>query len=149
MKVAAATGATAMLLFSAIPANAGATVVSPHLVAGQVSAQAVSCSYSTNWSESFTFKGVIYAGRGYAGHYGGLSTVPSKTSVTAAGVEAQCLLKRYGDYNPGTVDGVFGPNSQAAMRAFQSDMNSWFGAGLSVDGLPGPKTWPWLRWYEA
>jgi hypothetical protein len=55
---------------------------------------------------------------------------------------------RYGDYNPGGIDGVFGSNSQRAMNAFQTDMNDIFGAGLSEDGMPGPQSWKWLRFWE-
>ncbi|WP_424849350.1 peptidoglycan-binding domain-containing protein [Streptomyces sp. SAI-129] len=48
-----------------------------------------------------------------AGHYSGTTVQPSSASVTAAGKEAQCLLKYHG-YDPGTVDGIFGSKSQAA-----------------------------------
>jgi hypothetical protein len=85
----------------------------------------------------------------YAGHYDGMTTEPPANASTAAGREAQCLLARFGRYNPGAIDGFFGPNSQAAARAFQSDMNRLYGAGLSVDGKVGPRTWPWLRWYQT
>jgi peptidoglycan hydrolase-like protein with peptidoglycan-binding domain len=132
-------------------ANAATVASQPHApdrVGIQTVQPAVTCSYSTNSSQSFTFGGATFVGFGHAGHYSGTTAVPSKTQDTSAGEEAQCLLVRYGDYNPGGLDGVFGPNSQAAMRKFQQDMNSIFGAGLSVDGLPGPHTWPWLRWWE-
>lgn len=114
---------------------AGGAAVAPAAHAAPASAQSYSCNYywDTNWNE-------------YAGHYSGNTAVPSTTSVSSAGIEAQCLLKAYG-YSPGTVDGIFGSNSQSAMKSFQRYMNSAFGAGLSVDGLPGPKSWPWLRWY--
>ncbi|KAF4405864.1 peptidoglycan-binding domain-containing protein [Streptomyces lycii] len=78
-----------------------------------------------------------------AGYYSGRTITPSTRSVSAAGIEAQCILKHRG-YDPGTVDGVFGPNSQAAMKELQRDVND-SGAGLVVDGLPGPKSWGWLR----
>jgi len=47
--------------------------------------------------------------------------------------QIQCLLLYLG-YNPGTVDGITGPNTRAAVKAFQAQ------EGLGVDGDPGPKT---------
>jgi putative peptidoglycan binding protein len=118
--------------------------------AGSVTSLA-SCHYSTNASQSFSFNGTRFLGFGYAGHYSGLTAVPSTTQVTSAGVEAQCMLARYGFYNPGGIDGVFGRNSQAAMHQFQIDMNNIFGAGLATgpgQDLPGPNSWKWLRWWQ-
>jgi hypothetical protein len=80
----------------------------------------------------------------YAGHYSGMTTQPSTTGVSNAGIEAQCLLRKY-NYNPGTIDGVFGPTSRRAAREFQEDMNEAFGAGLVVDGKIGPRSWVHLR----
>src|SRR5215213_4460337 len=37
-----------------------------------------------------------------------------------------------------TVDGIFGPNTEAAVKAFQQSK------GLGVDGIVGPQTWPRL-----
>lgn len=42
-------------------------------------------------------------------------------------------------YEPGEIDGRFGPKTDAAVRAYQSDQ------GLDVDGIVGPKTWDALR----
>ncbi len=46
----------------------------------------------------------------------------------------QVLLKRAG-LNPGPVDGIFGPRTNAAVRQYQASR------GLVVDGIVGPKTW--------
>ena len=110
---------------------------------------AYSCHYTNNPNIRLTLPSVTgtqtIAGQEFAGHYGGNTVVPLTTGVSAAGIEAQCILLKAG-FNPGTIDGVFGPNSQAAARAFQVHANNFFGAELAVDGLPGPHTWPWLRW---
>ncbi len=45
-----------------------------------------------------------------------------------------------------TVDGVFGPATDAAVRRAQSDIRNFFNLGsrMSVDGVVGPQTWFWL-----
>lgn len=48
--------------------------------------------------------------------------------------EVQKRLKEFG-YNPGTIDGYFGPSTKGAVKSFQSNQ------GLSVDGSVGPTTW--------
>ena len=53
---------------------------------------------------------------------------------------AQTALARAG-FNPGSSDGVFGPNTQNAVRAFQQ------AKGLTVDGIIGPRTWTALMAY--
>jgi lysozyme family protein len=45
----------------------------------------------------------------------------------------QYLLRDRG--HPVAVDGIFGPNTDSAVRAFQQEKN------LSVDGVVGPNTW--------
>jgi peptidoglycan hydrolase-like protein with peptidoglycan-binding domain len=110
---------------------------------------AYTCHYVNDRTITLTLPSVTgeqtIAGQEYAGYYHGNTVVPLTTGVSAAGIEAQCILLKAG-FNPGTIDGVFGPHSQAAARAFQVHANNFFGAELAVDGLPGPHTWPWLRW---
>ena len=53
--------------------------------------------------------------------------------------QIQCLLSYLG-YDPGTIDGVTGPKTKAAIKAFQQD----FG-GLAVDGVAGAATQKALR----
>jgi hypothetical protein len=109
---------------------------------------AYACNYSDHTGASVTAHDpggtFVLQGQEFAGHYSGYTIVPLSTGVTAAGIEAQCLLKQAG-YSPGTIDGIFGPNSQAAARGLQSFVNNNFHARITVDGLPGPQTWPWIR----
>ncbi|MEU1785369.1 peptidoglycan-binding domain-containing protein [Streptomyces sparsogenes] len=53
-------------------------------------------------------------------------------------VEAQCLLRHH-RLNPGTVDGVYGQQTIAAVARLQRK------AGLPADGIVGPHTWRVLR----
>lgn len=52
----------------------------------------------------------------------------------------QLALARAG-YNPGGIDGVFGPLTHEALLRFQRDY------GLTADGIAGPQTWSRLRPY--
>ncbi|MFF3202830.1 peptidoglycan-binding protein [Streptomyces sp. NPDC002962] len=74
--------------------------------------------------------------------YAGISrTRDTELGYGAAGpevAEAQCLLRRAG-ISPGGIDGMFGPLTQRAVKAFQTR------AGLAVDGTVGPLTWKALR----
>lgn len=38
-------------------------------------------------------------------------------------------------YNPGPDDAIFGPDTEAAVKQFQTDN------GLTADGIVGPRTW--------
>ncbi|MGW4438660.1 peptidoglycan-binding domain-containing protein [Streptomyces sp. NPDC004596] len=110
------------------------TLFAPAAFAGSTTAQAYTCRYT------------VSAGRAYAGYYSGNTVIPSSTGVSSAGIEAQCLLKR-AKFDPGTIDGVFGTDSRAATRKFQTLMNNAFGYNITVDGIVGSETWPALRWY--
>ena len=78
-----------------------------------VEAATFSCHYSFSRSIVVTVPdpgapSLRLQGEEFAGHYSGNTIVPSTTGVSAAGIEAQCLLAADG-YNPGPIDGVFGP----------------------------------------
>lgn len=55
-------------------------------------------------------------------------------SQGASVVELQRLLLAHG-FNPGAIDGIFGPQTQSAVMAFQRSR------GLTVDGIVGVQTW--------
>jgi peptidoglycan hydrolase-like protein with peptidoglycan-binding domain len=48
-------------------------------------------------------------------------------------------------YDPGPIDGDFGPKADAAVQAFQGHNSDSEGHPLQVDGIVGPKTWCALR----
>ncbi|MFT2016939.1 helix-turn-helix domain-containing protein [Streptomyces sp. 796.1] len=74
------------------------------------------------------------------GLFAGYST--TRTAVLAGPgwdvVEAQCLLRHH-RLNPGTVDGIYGQQTIAAVVRLQKK------AGLPADGIVGPHTWQELR----
>ncbi|MCM1943625.1 peptidoglycan-binding protein [Streptomyces sp. G3] len=107
------------------------------VAAAAESGATAAAAYSCNVSMSST-------GRLSAGYYSGTTVVPSSSQVTSAGKEAQCLLQ-YQGHNPGTIDGIFGRNSQAAAKKFQSTVNYACDTNLAEDGKVGPQTWPYLR----
>lgn len=116
-----------------------AAVAAPAAVASPASAQAYTCHYSKTESGADA--------NAYAGYYSGMTVGPATNQVTSSGIEAQCLLKVIG-FNPGTIDGVFGKNSQAAAKGFQEMVNDRVGhTALTPDGIVGPATWPDLRLY--
>lgn len=61
-------------------------------------------------------------------------TVLKRTSRGDTVKRLQEALKQLG-FNPGSIDGIFGPKTQAAVKAFQQKY------GLTVDGIVGPQTW--------
>lgn len=52
-------------------------------------------------------------------------------------IELQKILKSFG-FNPGPIDGIFGPLTEKAVREFQMSV------GLTPDGIVGPQTLEWL-----
>lgn len=65
---------------------------------------------------------ISYLGTGWLGAFDLTSTRGIQDALTALG------------YNPGPSDGVMGPMTKAAIKAFQAD------AGITVDGVAGPET---------
>lgn len=55
-------------------------------------------------------------------------------------IDLQAALTHLG-FNPGPIDGYWGPKTKAALKSFQS----W--AGISVDGSCGPMTWGTINYY--
>ncbi|MGW1077642.1 peptidoglycan-binding domain-containing protein [Streptomyces sp. NPDC002537] len=53
--------------------------------------------------------------------------------------EAQCALRHWGYDVGSSVDGDFGPKTEAAVRAFQRTCR------VESDGIVGPRTWSCLR----
>ncbi|MEZ3179485.1 peptidoglycan-binding protein [Streptomyces pimonensis] len=53
--------------------------------------------------------------------------------------EIQCLVNNLWGYDAGAEDGIFGPATETAIKAFQKDV------GLASDGIVGPNTWRVLR----
>lgn len=51
-------------------------------------------------------------------------------------------------YDVGPDDGVYGPRTEAAVKAYQADQNRWGHAGLVEDGDWGPVTQAWFEWVE-
>ncbi|MFE2036375.1 peptidoglycan-binding protein [Streptomyces scopuliridis] len=77
-------------------------------------------------------------GAAYAGHS---TTAEALIDINGNGpdvVEAQCLLKRHG-FDPGEIDGLYGPSVKSAVREFQKARK------LVSDGIVGPDTWAALR----
>lgn len=55
----------------------------------------------------------------------------------------QEILKNFGlsQYDPGPIDGDFGPLTETAVLSFQADFTDFKGNPLVQDGIAGPKTW--------
>ncbi len=71
------------------------------------------------------------------------NAIPAYPGVLKLGMQGNAvkmLQERLAElgYEPGTADGIFGPKTDLAVRAFQSDH------GLTSDGIVGQLTWPAL-----
>jgi peptidoglycan hydrolase-like protein with peptidoglycan-binding domain len=64
--------------------------------------------------------------------------VLKKSSKGEAVTRLQEGLHQLG-YDAGAVDGIFGPNTERAVKEFQTNN------GLAADGVVGPKTWTALE----
>ncbi|MFI8073714.1 peptidoglycan-binding protein [Streptomyces sp. NPDC086033] len=87
---------------------------------------------------SYTCRITRVDGRWSAGINKGRNTEIVYGATGADVAEAQCLLRRAG-ISPGGIDGMFGPLTLRAVKAFQDR------AGLTVDGMLGPRSWKALR----
>lgn len=114
------------------------------LLGGIATASAAQAQSRTLSAQAYSCHFYGSGGGEYASHYSGNTVVPSPTSVTSAGIEAQCLLSALGEYND-TIDGIFGPHSQAAMKVAQQTYNMSYHKHVTVDGFPGPESWWGLR----
>lgn len=74
----------------------------------------------------------------YAGHSRSKETLVAYGEAGPEVAEVQCLLERAG-LSPGEIDGIFGPQTQRAVKRLQKR------DGLVVDGIVGPHTWKALR----
>ncbi|MFI0538472.1 peptidoglycan-binding protein [Streptomyces sp. WSLK1-3] len=87
---------------------------------------------------SYTCRITRMDGRWSAGVNKGRDTEIGYGASGADVAEAQCLLRRAG-ISPGGIDGMFGPLTLRAVKTFQER------AGLTVDGMLGPRSWKALR----
>lgn len=71
---------------------------------------------------------------------GTVSNLPGYIQSGQSGSNVRILQQALNElgFNAGTVDGVFGPNTAAAVRRFQS--SSKYGGAISADGIVGPDT---------
>ncbi|MFD4506315.1 peptidoglycan-binding protein [Streptomyces sp. NPDC058457] len=93
---------------------------------------------STYSAKTFPCYFTLHDGLLYAGHSTTLTDEYHVGITVEAVAEVQCLVRRHG-FDPQGIDGSFGPNTRAAVRAFQRSR------GLADDGIVGPMTWRELR----
>ncbi|GAB1332235.1 peptidoglycan-binding domain-containing protein [Streptomyces sennicomposti] len=97
-----------------------------------VRSAAASCS-DPEYHTSDNYEGL------YAGYSWAWNVVVSRGDTGDRVREIQCLLKYEWFINPGTVDGVFGSDTEQAVETFQR------ACPLPDDGIVGPQTWRCLR----
>ncbi|MFE3036456.1 peptidoglycan-binding protein [Streptomyces canus] len=108
---------------------------------GDASQAAVTASPRTTAASpppSYTCHIARVDGRWSAGINKGRTTEIGYGATGADVAEAQCLLRRAG-ISPGGIDGMFGPLTLRAVKTFQDR------AGLTADGILGPRSWKALR----
>ncbi|MFF0134613.1 peptidoglycan-binding protein [Streptomyces mirabilis] len=88
---------------------------------------------------SYKWKKLAGGKWGWTANYSNtMSAVIGKRNQGNNVYEAQCMLRGWG-YQPGTVDGVFGSKTQAAVVKFQKAKH------IAHDGIVGKETWKYLR----
>ena len=106
--------------------------------AGQAAVIASPRTTAASPPPSYTCRIARLDGRWSAGINKGRDTEIVYGATGADVAEAQCLLRRAG-ISPGGIDGMFGPLTLRAVKAFQDR------SGLTVDGMLGPRSWKALR----
>lgn len=132
MRMKAVLAMTAVALTGGLTAAPAATAATGSAAVATPVSAATTYSCSVYWRETTNYAGYT------AGYSWAWNVVVSPGHVGDRTAEIQCLLKWWG-YSPGTVDGIYGDQTESAVKAFQSDF------GLSADGSVGPQTWPVLR----
>src|SRR3989338_5868863 len=83
---------------------------------------------------------VVLCGTGFSPAFAELNSASSQEVSQADPTEIQKALTEAGFYK-GTIDGIIGKKTRAAIRAFQEKHD------LTADGVCGPKTWEKLKAY--
>ena len=134
--------------------------ISPENIVGHYEAAAAGYGSNhgdpRNWQKKFGGSMVQFRAdvKAMLGQAEGNTVVTAPTQTTTATTESKAMtmntlrkgskgtqvkvlqfLLNEGGYNAGNTDGIFGTNTQTAVKAFQQ------AAGLSVDGIAGKNTW--------
>ncbi|MDQ1017265.1 peptidoglycan-binding protein [Streptomyces afghaniensis] len=142
LRITLAAGSVALVL-----AVAAAVLLAVRLTDGEGRAAAAGLTASATTAPGspgepdqprYTCRAERIDGRWYAGNSRTMTAVLAQGNAGPEVAEAQCLLREAG-LSPGTVDGIFGPHTERAVRDLQKR------AHLVVDGIIGPHTWKALR----